>query len=328
MKNVRIKGIEVYYPDEIKNTDEIIKKYKQTDKEIELAVKEFFGKQNLRMSDDKKENTLTMSIKAAEKVLESTSLEGKDIDMIVLSSLLPEYLSPPTSTLIHKAISGKDTAICYDLNINCIGMTTSLDQISSQMKSDRTLNRVLLVGCDIMAPHIENKNIMLKSVLGCAACAIILEKTDEDCGVIETRHYINTKGCFPSIAFPICGASNIYQVPEEERKMKFGNPEASMPVAAHYIRDTLNNNGIGVNDISMFCFSQFALYYIEYLREVLSIPEEKSLHVGADIGYTGTTSPFLVLNSAIKEGKVKRGDYVFFWTAGMGMQHIFLLLKY
>lgn len=41
-----------------------------------------------------------------------------------------------------------------------------------------------------------------------------------------------------------------------------------------------------------------------------------------------TTSPFIALYESIKEGKVKRGDYVIFWTIGSGSQSIVMLYKY
>ena len=45
-------------------------------------------------------------------------------------------------------------------------------------------------------------------------------------------------------------------------------------------------------------------------------------------GYTGTTSPFIAFYEGIRNGQVKRGDYVVFCTVAAGSTHISLLLKY
>ena len=45
-------------------------------------------------------------------------------------------------------------------------------------------------------------------------------------------------------------------------------------------------------------------------------------------GYTGTSSPFVALYEAIKQGRVKRGDYVFMATSAAGGMYITELIKY
>lgn len=45
-------------------------------------------------------------------------------------------------------------------------------------------------------------------------------------------------------------------------------------------------------------------------------------------GYSGTTSPFLVLYEAIQKEQIKRGDLVVMWTLGMGSDDICTLFKY
>lgn len=67
--------------------------------------------------------------------------------------------------------------------------------------------------------------------------------------------------------------------------------------------------------------------FLEKLRSLLSIDEAHSLYVGGEYGYTGTTSPFIVLWKAFQKGLVKKGDYVVIWTIGSGRTNIVLLLK-
>ena len=328
IKNICIKGIEIYYPENIVDVETIIDNHKKNGDDIEVEIKSFFGKKNLRIIDNNKENSLTMAIEASKKVLKSNNLKGADIDMIAFSSLFPEYLSPPSSVLIHQAIKGKSSAICYDINANCIGMSFSLIQIYMQMQSDPKLNRVLLVGCDTMSMHLQKNTPLADACLGDAACAIILEKTEEDSKLIDYKYYIDSITYTKEIMFPKCGSSHIYDVPEEERRLAFGEPDAGMELVSDYIKNILSENNLTVDDISTFCFSQFAIYYIKYLEHSLSIPDEKCIYIGDKLGYTATTSPFIALYYAIKEKKIKRGDYIFIWTVGAGIQHVFALIKY
>ncbi len=330
LKNIKIMGIELIFPELTKNVDNIIKKHKEErDEDIEIEIKSFFGRNTLRISDNCKENSLSMSIDACKKVLNSTNLKGSDMDMIVFSSTTPEYLSPPTSVFIHNAIQGKSSAICYDINANCIGMTFSLVQICQQMQSDPGLQKVLLVGADTISKHLQKTKGIMDACLGDSACAIILEKTSEDSRLISHKYYLNPEKSIHEVAFPNCGLSQIYNVKaEEERRLKFIQPDPEISIVPDYITSMLCENDLKVKDISMFCLSQFALYYLEYLKQALSIEDDQCIYIGDKFGYTGTTSPFVALYYAIKTGKVKRGDYVLLWTVGIGTQHVFALIKY
>jgi 3-oxoacyl-[acyl-carrier-protein] synthase-3 len=99
-------------------------------------------------------------------------------------------------------------------------------------------------------------------------------------------------------------------------------------MGATNIKKILNENNLTVDDIKMFCFSQYAYASIEEFREVLGIDESKSIFIGNEYGYTGTSSPFIALYESLKKGLIKRDDYVMFWTVGAGSENISLLLKY
>lgn len=323
---ITIKGIEVYCPKHSKNSEEIIKEAEELGEDIEFKVKEFFGKEILHICEDDRENTLTMAIEATKKVLDSTGLSGKDIDMIVLSSMFPEYFSPPTALMIHHAINGKESAICYDINLNCIGMTFALEQIYAHIEKNLNINRVLLVGSECNSRIIESNNKLMLANMGDAACAVIIERTKMDSGIIGSKYYIQ-KDAIDKIKFPKCGTSRIYEVRKEEFLSKFEEVNVNTEIAVKNIRELLEENKLGVDDISMYCFSQFALFHTLYIRAKMGIPNEKSLYIGNKYGYTGSTSPFIVLYEAIKQKRVNSGDYILFWTVGASIQHICMLIK-
>ncbi|MBR3772725.1 MAG: ketoacyl-ACP synthase III, partial [Clostridium sp.] len=88
------------------------------------------------------------------------------------------------------------------------------------------------------------------------------------------------------------------------------------------------NNGLTVDDIAGFCFSQYVWANNKTIMDELGIPEDKCPFVGKEYGYTGANSPFIALSKYIQEGKVHHGDYLVFWTIGSAMQHIILLVKF
>lgn len=82
--------------------------------------------------------------------------------------------------------------MCLDVNANCAGMTVALENMSNYLMSSKRAKRVLIIGCDDDNAIIDHDNELCYGNYGYAACAIILEKVDEDCGLIDNEYYVNT----------------------------------------------------------------------------------------------------------------------------------------
>lgn len=102
----------------------------------------------------------------------------------------------------------------------------------------------------------------------------------------------------------------------------------SINTAVKNMRALMEENNLSIDDIKMFCLSQYALANVQSIRELLGIDESKSIFIGDQYGYTGTSSPYIALYEALKRGLVKRGDYIMIWTIGGGSENIAMLMRY
>lgn len=328
MMDIKIRDLEVYHGSTVVDNSYYIEHFKKLGKDIKKFWEETMGRKYRYHIDPEKENGLTMAIEASKKVLQKSKLTGEDIDMIVYSSVMPEYVSPPSSLIIHNAIKGKQNCYCHDMNVNCIGMTYALDLIYRYISANPQVNRVLLVGSDYLNIQVSPENELCYGQYGDAACAVIIEKTTDDAKLIDTRISVNSNS-INDVRFPKCGFSNIYDATREEIHAKWIAYDTSwLDKAIENMNSILDEHKLSVNDISMFCLSQFSYKNIVYLREKMNIEEKKSIYIGDTYGYTGTSSPFIALYEALKDGRVKRGDYVMFWTVAAGTTHIAVLIKY
>lgn len=328
MKNVKIRDIEVYHGKNIVGNDYYIEHFKKQGKDIKKFFEEVLGRKYRYEIDREKENSLTMAIEACCAVLKKSKLTGKDIDMIIYTGVLPEYTSPTSALIIHSVIKGKQECFCHDMNGNCIGMTYALDLASRYISTNSQINKVLLVGSDYITPQVSPEDDGCYGQYGDASCALILERTDEDCKILDTKIAVNNE-YIDYVRFPKCGFAHIYDAAKEDMYVKW-KPFGAWWIdgAIENINSMLHKNNLGIDDVSMFCFSQIAIKNITIFREKMGIPEEKSIYIGDTYGYTGTTSPFIALYEGIKNGQVKRGGYVVLCTVAAGSVHISLLLKY
>lgn len=333
-KKIKIEGIAVYHPSKIVTNDFYFQHFDKLGINVRHFYEKILGRKNRYEIDNtgkdisEHENSLTMQIKSAKQVLKNCNLEGKDIDGIILASLFPEYTAPPSSVIIHEAISGKERCQCFDLNANCTTMILAFQQAALMMEDDPLIRKMLIIGGDYLSITMPDDGANTYGTLGDSACAIIVSNDSEDCGIIDNDFYVyNTVSSLNK--FPNCGLESVIKGTSNEIRVKESEGNfVDVDSICKKISEILERNSLDVSDIAVFCFSQFVKSNNEEIIERLNIPNEKCPYIGDEFGYTGANSPFLVLNWAVEHNKVKHGDYVFLWTIGMGMQYIFSLIKY
>lgn len=330
MKNIKIRNIEVISGDKIINNDYFLKHFKTQGKEIN-GLLDAFGKKERKIIDKKSnENTLTLGIKVAKKIMKTSGLIGEDIDMIIFTSQFPEYTLPTQALFIHKAIKGKPECLIMDSNINCLGMVAGVDVAVRYLREKSYFKRALVIGSDYATIHCKTTDELTYPMWGDSACAVILEKTDEDYGMIGSSYYTNSDNP-DMVLFPKCGYSHIYNEIEADNMKIEWNPFSSefiTTIAKQSVNKVLEYHNLKMKDINAFCFSQFALSLIKAMANEFNVDEEKFIYSGDKYGYTGTSSPFIAFYEGIKAGKIKKGDNIVFWSVGTNYTTCALLFKY
>lgn len=332
--NIKIREIAIKYPETVVG-DEFFKDYfNKQGKDITNLLKSF-GKSERRVVLGNSDSTLSLGIKAALKVLDKAAIEGKDIDMIVFASQFPEYTCPSQGLILHNAICGnnKEEVMTLDLNANSSGMVVAFDTITSYLLSKKNFNKALLVGADYLTVHCNKDDEKSLALFGDVACALILEKTNEECGIIDTVSYCNSKN-YDSIVYPQCGFSYFWEdnINNYNKKILINDKNSDInfvvKVAKESIEKILENNNLKIEDIAAFCFSQGSIKNRYKFIDNIGIPPEKFIHVSDKYGETGVSSPFICLYEGIKTGMIKRGDYVILNSYSFGYVIETVLIKY
>jgi 3-oxoacyl-[acyl-carrier-protein] synthase III len=324
---VKLSYIDICHGSKVVSNDVYLEHFKKQGKNVEHLMTDVIGRDKRFMLDGN-ETAFSLALSASKSVLAKANLTGNDIDVIVYSSILSEYIAPPTSILLHKELNAGRNVMCFDMNANSTGMAVALENVSNYIMCSKRAKRALIVGCDSVNPLADSNSELTYGEYGDAACAIILEKVEEDCGVLDAEYYMNTEES-NNIMDPSCGFSSFFKSQDiGELYLKWLPFDGGAYIYAEIIERMLEEHGLSKDHISMFCFSQFALINIRTMRRLMNISEDKSIYIGDKYGYTGTSSPFIALYEAIEQGKVKRGDYILFWTIGSDSESIVMLYKY
>lgn len=324
---VKMKNMAVYHPENIITNDYFIEHYNKLGRDISGFLK-FMGKEKRFIIQDRNETSLTMAIEASRRVLADSNMTLEDIDMIFFTTQVPEYSIPTNAMMIHDALKGKSNTKVMDLNASCAGMTIAIEQASMYMKANPRMKNVLVVGSEHLSVLANPEEEISYAMFGDAACAVILEQSDE-VGFIDAEYHTFSANT-DKILYPVTGMTNVLQGRGSGRYLRFLPFDASFgaPITKKMIEDLLERNDMSIRDIDAFCLSQFAYQDSTRLRDQFDLDMDKIIYVGDKYGYTGTTSPFLSLYEGIQDGRIKRGDTVLFWTVGAGHQFIAMIFKY
>lgn len=321
MGNARVMGIEICHPSRKVENEELIQSFVEQGKDRK-AIEEylaFCGRKTRYFSAGPEENTLTMGIKAAQKVFDSLNITGQDIDLFIFSTQTPEYLLPTNSIAAYKALDINPRAQCYDQNCNCLGMLTAASTINDAMRSNPRIKKALLIGSETFSAITREDNEFSRTSLADLACAVVFENTDEDAGVLDVEFYNNGDQALDFARQPNHGFRSSFDDSKLDRQL-FWSPFdiGFVPGIVKEINDRLTERcGIRVEDADWFCYSQFAKGLIEMCANAINAPLDKFFYSGDKYGYTATCSPFLALYEGIKTGKVKRGDMINMWSVGI-----------
>lgn len=327
LKGISIKEIGIYHPTKQLDNAHFIQHFDKQNKHV-ASILEKTGRKLRYQIEGSEENSLTMGIEAAKNVLQAANLTSHDIDMIVFISTTPEVLSPTNALMIHKALDGKEETLCYDLNGNCLGMFIAVEQVTRTLITSNK-NRALIIGSDFNNVFADPQNPITFSIFGETAVALILEKDFSNSELIDVIYQSNANFT-EEIVFPPKGLTKTLRDKENSRYLHWGEFDGrdSVEFAIKSIPSLLEKYSLDLSDVSLYCFSQFTQVNVIAVQEGLNLPTEKVAYIGDKYGYTGNNSPFLALYEAIEKGKVKRGDYIIFWTLGAGYQAGVMLWRF
>lgn len=328
MTNIKIKDIAIYHPSNAVENDYFFEHFKSRGNDSKHFIENILGRKSRYMIDNDNENSLTMAYEASKLVLEKSHLSGEDLDMIIFSSQTPEYLATSNVIQLHHKLHGKHSTLTMDTNANCAGMLVAIDQASRYMQANPFVQKALVVGSDYNTLMANPDEEISFANFGDSACAIILEKTEEETGFIDSIYFTDSV-TYSNTNFPRTGLSNAIKKNEEQSMVWVPfDGSIAMPPTYQMFETMLSRNNMTITDLDAYCFSQFSISNIKTIQEHYQLDEDKLMYVGDRFGYTGTTSPLLALYDGIENGRIKRGDKILFWTIGGGYQLVALLMKY
>lgn len=263
------------------------------------------------ISDEKLED---MAVSAAEKALDNAGIEAKDIDFLICSNVVNEYITPSLSCIIQGAIGA--TCPCLDINCACAGFLYALDIADSHFKAGKVKN--VLIVCAEEPTRMTNWADRNTCVLfGDGAGAAVLSEGE---GVIATKL---SAASAPDKLYQYRTLEPTPYITKEEHSVPLqmkGQDVFKFAVKASSgdICHLLEKTGIKADEIDHYLLHQANIRIINSIKDYLGQPAEKFPTNVESHGNSSSASCPILLDECNRKGILKKGDKIVLSAFGAG----------
>lgn len=322
----KISGVGMYLPEKLETNDDLAEKQDLNPRRRKWLIEkmgELYGLK-LRHLARPGETPSDMAAHAGREAIENAGIKPKDLDLILLTTDTPDYVTPPTSCIVQHKLGAKNTG-CFDLNAACSDQVIGMAIGSQFIMMDPTINHVLVVAPYEMTRWIDrDRDQILTPLFSDGAGAVVLSRSDEKgyitSKIISDGSYWDCYGVYVGAANPI----TLEMVKEGKHHLRFHESGHKYPAdvnETHWpnlIRETVKKAGYEVEDLDMVLITQVNLSSIKKVMEELGLPLDKTDWIMDKYGYAGSSCVFMALYDVLKQKRIKKGDLIDFCTSGVG----------
>ncbi|MBD0370103.1 MAG: ketoacyl-ACP synthase III [Pyrinomonadaceae bacterium] len=320
MRYAKIVGTGSYVPEKILTNDDLSR---MLGEDINEFVSQILGIRERHICAPD-ESTADLATAAAERALTTSGVKAEDLDLIVLATDTPEYVSPATSVVVQYRLGAK-SAGTFDMNCACAGFVTALDTASKYIIADESYRNVLVIGAYAMSKYVDWTDKKTCTIFADGAGALVLQASTDGPGFLASK--LVAEGSFHDHMGIYAGGTYMPVTEEVLRegtwaKLRFAKKypaEVNNEGWPAIVRDVLRKAGLTLDDIPLFLFTQVNLSTIKEVMSRLDLPMSRTHTIMGKWGYTGSACIPMVLDDAIREGKLKRGDNFVMCASGGGL---------
>lgn len=320
MRNAIIRASGAYVPERILTNayfDEALKENVSHWLENNLHIKE-------RRWCAEDESTIDLCLHAGKQALERAGLQAKDLDLIIVATDTPEYLTPSTASVLQYRLQAGHAGT-FDLNAACAGFITGLDVAAKYIMTDHRYKHIMVVGAYAISKYLDVNNKKTVTLFADGAGAIILgsEETKErgylGSELITLGQYYDGMGIY--------GGGTRHPITEDSLKIGEGKlrinyrfpPELNPQVWSNMARKLGERFSFSPTDVDHYILTQININSINQTLEQLKVPLDRAHTSMEYYAYTGSACIPITLNAALEKGKVKEGDLIMMIGSGSGL---------
>lgn len=271
------------------------------------------------------QTTSDLIIPAIEQSLKVAGITKEEVDLLIVSTDTPDYLSPSTASVVQHKM-GLVNSGTFDINSACAGFVTGLDMASKYIAADEQYRNIVVVGAYGMSKFLNWDDYKIASLFADGAGAVVLKGTKDKThpGILSSKLF--TLGEFHDY-MGIYGGGTFMPTTKEviERKdnlLRFAKKIPLETNSTHWprlINLVLDRANKKLSDVKLMFLTQINIGTIQETLKILNLPESMSYNIMDRYGYTGSACIPMAIADAANHHKLKKGDTVLLVGSGGGV---------
>lgn len=270
------------------------------------------------------ETTSDLATAAGRAALEAAGISPNQLDLILVATTTPDFIFPSVACLVQQKLGISNACPAFDIQAVCSGFVYALATANQFIRSG-TYQTVLVIGAETLSRITDWSDRSNCILWGDGAGAVVLQASAEP-GIIAT--HLHADGQHENLLKVPAGPSAGYT--EKSTIQMEGN--AVFKVAVNtldaIVDETLIANGMQKSQINWLVPHQANIRIIQATAKKLGMSMEHVVVTVDKHGNTSAASIPLALDTAVRDGRIKRGEIVLMEAFGGGFTWGSVLVKF
>jgi 3-oxoacyl-[acyl-carrier-protein] synthase-3 len=269
------------------------------------------------------ETTASLATDAARNALEAASVGASEVDLIVLATATPDQTFPSSATKVQAAL-GIDDCVAFDVHAVCTGFLYAVSVADAMIRAG-TARTALVIGAETFSRILDWEDRATCVLFGDGAGALVLRAEEGDRGILATK--LHADGRHNDLLFVDGGPSTTGTVGKLRMKGREVFRHAVLNLA-DVLNEVLTATKLAPSDVDWVVPHQANARILDATAKKLGLPYEKVVVTVDRHANTSAASVPLALDTAVKDGRIKRGDIVVLEAMGGGFTWGAAVLRY
>ena len=318
----RIVGTGTYLPERVLTNADLEKIVDTSDQWIQERT----GIQERRVAAEG-QTTGDLAEQAARIALADAGLAPTEIDLLIVGTTTPDLVFPSTACLIQHRLGLGDCG-AFDVNAACSGFIYAMS-VATQYIQAGSAKKVLVIGAETLTRMLDWNDRSTCVLFGDGAGAAVFV-ADEEPGVLST--HIHANGGYGDLLKVGVGVSRGFKAqPNGGLAVEMRGNEVfkvAVNTLGRIVDETLEHNKMDKHDLDWLIPHQANLRIIKATARKLDMPMDRVVVTVDKHGNTSSASVPMALDTALRSGRVKRGEHLLLEAFGGGFTWGAALVRY
>lgn len=277
--------------------------------------------------------TSDLCLKAAQQAIEAANIKATDLDMILVATVTPDLAMPSTACYLQTKLGAGDV-MAFDLAAACSGFLYGLT-VANQFILTGAAKNILVLGAEILHNYIDFEDRSTAILFGDGAGAAVISRAAKDdiSAILATP--MHADGDYADLLrFPATGSADfmsVEKIQNKEYSVQMNGREVfkqAVKAMTNACNEALEQAGVDKSEVDWIIPHQANIRIMDSVAKHFDISKDKVINVIEDMGNTSAATIPVAMNTAIRDGRIQRGDKLLLTAFGSGLTSGSVLLTF